>query len=404
METWLTYLAAVLMAAATAFAFPSSPAVLKAVNYASQTLTGAAVFLFIPVSFVTLSAGVASLRKDRLGRKTAVTGIIWSLVSSLILSLLAVGCVSLLRISFPVTASAGGDTTSLFTSYSSSIDITGVLSFMNTAFLPLVLLSLITGMALTPSCDIIRPAYTVFNSFSEMMYRIEKCVTFFGAFYVYLAGTGFFITLWQEKTAFVSPSFFLKTAGASLLMLLVVIPLMYALFTGFRKNPYQILSRGFSSLIFAFVSGNIHASSLQNEAVGRYSLGVQKRIVSTLTPFGIIITRGGTCFVSTITVVTLLETLNAELSLPAVIVIVLTITALSFLSSLSAGSETAFITIALFRVLNINVYGAEAAVVSIIPFLNGLATMIDITLISMASNIAAVKTKTDITVPKRDAI
>ena len=404
METWLTYLAALLMAFATAFAFPSSQTVLNAVSCASRTLTGVAVFLFIPVSFMTLSAGTASLRKDRIGRKTVTTAVIWTLVSSVVLSLLALVAVNILHVSFPVTASAGGDAVTLFNDYASSSDITGVVSFMNTAFIPMLLLSLIAGMALTPSSDIIRPAYTVFNSLSEAMYRIEKCVTFFGAFYVYLAGTSLFITMWQEKTAFVSPSFFLKTAGASLAVLLVVIPLLYAVFTRFRKNPYRILSRGFSSLVFAFVSGNIYACALQNEAVNRYSLGVQKRIVSTLTPFGILITRGGTCFVSTFTVIALLKTLGAEISTFAAVAMALVVVLLSLLSTLSAGSETALVIIVLLRVLNINMYGAEAAVISIIPFLNGIAAMIDITLISMASNIAALRTKTDVTIPLRDAI
>lgn len=403
MEIWLTYLAAILMAGATAFAFPSTQAVYNAVRYATEALTGAGIFLFIPVSFITFASGVASLRKDKLGKKMAAVNIIWAVVTSLVLSLLAALAVRFSALTFPVTASAGGECVSLFSSYSSSLDFTGAVSLINDIFLPLVLLALITGMALTPSSDIIRPAYTVFNSLSEVMYRIQRCVTYFGSLYVYLAATDFFISLYREKTAFVSPSFFLKAAGASLIMLLVVLPLLYALFTGFKKNPYRIVAKSFPSIVFAFVSGNIFVSALQNEAVNRCSLGVQKRIVSTTTPLGIIITRGGTCFVSTMTVLTLLTTLGAEISLPALFLIVFTVAGLSLISSMSAGMETAFISIALLRLLNINAYGAEAAVISITPFLNGLAAMLDITLISMASNIVAVRTKTDITIPVRDA-
>lgn len=403
MEIWLTYLAALLMAGATAFAFPSTQAVYKAVGSAAELLTGAGVFLFIPVSFITLASGVASLRKDKLGKKITGVNILWALVTSFVLALLAALAVRLFDLSFPVTASAGGESVSLFSSYASSIDLTGVLSLIEDIFIPLVILALVTGMALTPSSDVIRPAYTVFNSLSEVMYRIIRCVTYFGALYVYLAATDYFISLYREKTAFVSPSFFLKTAGAALLVLLVVLPLLYAFFTGFRRNPYRVIGRAFSSIIFAFVSGNIFFSALQNESIDRCSLGVQKRIVSTTVPFGVIITRGGTCFVSTLTVITLLTTLGAEIPLPALLIIVLTVVGLSLLSSLSAGMETAFISIALLRLLNINAYGAEAAVISITPFLNGLATMLDITLISMASSIAAVRTKTDITIPARDA-
>lgn len=69
MEIWLTYLAAMLMAGATAFAFPSTQAVYNAVRNATEALTGAGIFLFIPASFITFASGVASLRKDRLGKR-----------------------------------------------------------------------------------------------------------------------------------------------------------------------------------------------------------------------------------------------------------------------------------------------------------------------------------------------
>ncbi len=404
METWLTYLAALLMAGATAFAFPQSSAVYTAVHYASEYLTAAGVFLFIPVSFITLSSGVASLRKDRLGGKAVRISIIWALVSSAALALLAIPASSLFSLTFPVTASAGGDYVALYNAHAEAIDVTGIISSMNTIFLPLVLLALITGMAITPSSDIIRPSYTVFNSLSEAMYRIGRCITYFGALYVYIQGTDFFITLWREKTAFVAPSFFLRTAGASLIMLLLILPLLYAVFTGFRKNPYEILWKVFPSIVFAFVSGNIFFSSLQNGAINRNSLGVQKRIVSTSTPLGIVINRGGTCFVSTVTVLSILSALGAEVSFSASLLIALVTVLLSLLSSMAAGSETALVTIVLFKILNISAYGAEAAVISVIPFLNALSSMIDITLISMASNIVAVRTKTDITVPVRDTI
>lgn len=404
METWLTYLAALLMAGATAFAFPQSSAVYTAVHYASEYLTAAGVFIFIPVSFITLSSGVASLRKDRLGRKAVAVNIIWALASSVVLALLGILVEKAFSLTFPVTASAGGDYVALYNAHAEAIDVTGILSSMNSIFLPMVLLALITGMAITPSSDIIRPAYTVFNSLSEAMYRIGRCITYFGAFYVYIRGTDFFISLWREKTAFVAPSFFLRTAGASLIMLLLVLPLLYAIFTGFRKNPYEVLWKVFPSIVFAFVSGNIFFSSLQNVAISRNSMGVQKRIVSTSTPFGIVITRGGTCFVSTVTVLSILSSLGAEVTLASALLIALVTVLLSLLSSMASGSETALIVIVLFKLLNINVYGAEAAVISVIPFLNALSSMIDITLISMASGIIAVRTKTDITVPVRDTI
>lgn len=404
METWLTYLAAFLLAGATAVAFPSSTVVLGAMNYLTAVLTSVAVFLFIPISFITFTSGVASLRKDGIGRKVLLSDILWGVVTTLVLASLALAVFLFTKTSFPVTASAGGEYVSLYNEYTETLDVLGVMGWMNNLFLPLLLFAFILGSALTPSADIIRPAYTVINSFSEVMYRIERTISYFGSFYVYVAGTAFFINLWQEKTFFVSPSFFLSILIPAAALIVIVLPLLYAIFTGFKRNPYSVIGRGFSTILFAFVSGNIYASALQSEAINRCSLGVQKRIVSTTTPLGIIINRGGTCFVSTITVLAILKSLGAEVSAGALAVIALTTAVLSFISFLSASSEVAVVTILLFKLLNINVYGAEAAVISILPFLNGIAAAVDITLISLGENITAKRTKTDITVPLKDSI
>lgn len=392
------------MAGATAFAFPQSTGLLSAMNHLTSLLISVGIFMFIPVSFVTFAAGTASLRKDRIGGKVFWSSVLWAVVSSLLLSILAICVVTYLPLSFPVTSSAGGDYISLYSEYAASYDILGASTLTGSIFPVLLAVGLIFGLALTPSSDVIRPAYAVLNSLSEVMYRIERTVTYFGAFFVYTAGTAFFLNIWQEKTAFVSPTFFLTILISALALVLVVLPLLYLIFTGFRKNPYVLIWRSLPSLIFGFVSGSIYLSALQDEAVERNNLGVQKRIVSFNTPLSILITRGGTAFVSTITVLSILNALNAEVTLHAAILIALMTVCLSFLSFMSAGTETAITTILLFRVMNINVYGAEAAVISIIPFLNGVAVMLDVLLINMSSSIGAKRTKTDVRVPGRDVI
>lgn len=404
MKTWLTYLAAVLMAGATAFAFPSSTVFLSLMESFTTALTDVAIFLFIPISFITLTSAVASLKKDKIGGKTVGINIVWAVVTSLVLALLAVALFSLRPLSFPVTSTSKGKSLELFSSYTSKLDILGTNSFISSYFLPLVFLALIYGVALKPSSDIIKPAYTVMNSFSEVMFRIEKTVTYFGALYVYVAASALFVGQWQEKTIFSSPSFFLTLFIASVVIITAVIPLLYGIFTRFKKNPYTVIGRSLSSLFFAFFSGNIYASALQSEAVERTNLGVQKRIVNFSVPFGIFITRGGTAFVSTLTVLSLLFSLGGEITIEAAAIIALTNIVLSTLSFLSAGSEVALVTMVLFKACNITVYGAEAALFAVLPFLNGIATVLDITLISAVANIIARKTRTDIMVPVRDVI
>lgn len=392
------------MAGATAYTFSSSTPLLKMMSAATSFLTGVAALLFLVVSFVTIASGTASLRKNRLGGRTVRITIFWAVVTTLILSILGVILANGIPQIFPVSSSAGGNYTEVLSSFTSSIDALDSGSIIGKFFLPLVFAAFILGAALTPSSDVIRPAYTVMNSFSEAVYRIQRTAAYFGAFYVYVAGTAFFLNIWQEKTAFVSPEPFVALALSVLLVIMVVLPLLYAIFTGFRKNPYGVVGRGLAGLLTAFLSSNIYASSLMGESLSRSNMGIQKRISSTATPLSILIARGGTAFVSTLTTVTLLKTLGAEISTFALVILALTISGLSLVSSFFPGVEIAVVSVFAIRFLNINVYGAEAAIVALLPILNGFAVMIDVLISFMASAIVGARTKTDAKIPLKDTI
>ena len=386
METWLTYLAALLMAGATAFTFSSSSSLFGMMSTLTSYLTGVAAFLFLGTSIITLASGTASLRKNKLGGKVLRTTILWAIVTTLVLSFLGAFVARFVDVIFPVSASAGGEYESGIKAFITASDPLSSSAFLSKVFIPALIASFILGVALTPSSDIIRPAYTVMNSFSEVMYRIQRTLTYFGACYVYVAGTSFFLGLWQEKTAFAAPQPFIALLVATLVVVLVILPLLFALFTGFKKNPYGVIGRGLSGIITAFVSGNIFASSLIGESLSRSNLGIQKRISSTVTPLSVVISRGGTAFVSVLTVITL------------------AIAVASFTSSLFSGIEVAAISVMALKMLKINVYGAEAAIISLIPFVNGCALLIDMVISLMANAISGARTKTDAQIPLKDTI
>lgn len=404
METWLTYLAALLMAGATAFTFSSSASLLGMMSILTSYLTGVAAFLFLGTSVITLASGTASLRKNKLGGKVLRTTILWAIVTTLVLSFFGALATGITDVIFPVSASAGGEYEIEIKAFATKVDPLLSSAFLSKVFIPALMASFILGVALTPSSDIIRPAYTVMNSFSEVMYRIQRTITYFGACYVYVAGTTFFLGLWQEKTAFAAPQPFIALLFATLVVILVILPLLFAFFTGFKKNPYGVIGRGLSGIITVFVSGNLFASSLIGESLSRSNLGIQKRISSTVTPLSIVISRGGTSFVSILTVITLLKTLGAEISTSALILLTITIAVVSFTSSLFSGIEVAAISVMALKILNINVYGAEAAIISLIPFVNGCALLIDMVISLMANAISGARTKTDAQIPLKDTI
>lgn len=404
MGTWLTYISALLMAGATAFTFSSSTVLLTMMSRISSLLTSVGAILFLVLSSVNIISGTASLKKNRLGGKTIRITVLWAVVTTLLLSLLGAFLSSTFPQVFPVSSSAGGNYEELLSSFSSSIDPLSSASIIGKFFIPLSLVSLVIGAALTPNSDVIRPAYTVMNSFSEACYRIQKTCAYFGGVYVYFAGTTFFLGIWHEKTAFATPRPFLALLYGVLVAILVVLPLLYAIFTGFRKNPYAVLGRGLAGMITAFMSSNIYLSALVGESFSRSNLGIQKRFASTTTPLSVVICRGGTAFVSAATVVTLLKTLGADISTSALLVLSLTTAGLSLTSSFYSGVEVAVVTVMALKALNVYAYGAEVAIIALLPIVNGMAVMIDCLLALMVSSIAGVRTKTDTTIPLKDTI
>ena len=181
METWLTYLAALLMAGATAFTFSSSSSLFGMMSTITSYLTGVASFLFLGTSIITLASGTASLRKNKLGGKVLRTTILWAIVTTLVLSFLGAFVARFVDVIFPVSASAGGEYESGIKAFITASDPLSSSAFLSKVFIPALIASFILGVALTPSSDIIRPAYTVMNSFSEVMYRIQRTLTYFGA-------------------------------------------------------------------------------------------------------------------------------------------------------------------------------------------------------------------------------
>lgn len=414
MKTWITYLASVLMGFATCLIFGDSTIATGIFSSITTFLVNLGIFLFIPLTVITFASGIASLRKDKLGAKTTIVAVVWAAASTLVLSIIAAIAFYFMPVKFPVSSSAGSDAAIFSTIFNSatSYALNGLypsnpfLTLATTSYyiLPLLIISWILGVSLKPSADIIRPAYTVMNSFSEVMYRIVRTVSAYGFILVYAGSSYLFLALYQEKTILVSPEFVKLFLAASLVALLVVIPLLYAIFTGFKRNPYWVLGRSFSSIATGLFTGNILASSLISEGVSRHNLGVQKRIASTATPLFILIGRGGTALVSTLSVLALLKAVGAEMSLSSTILISLALSLTSLLSSIASGYELLIVIYSALKLTNISLYGAEATIIALLPLLSGIAIALDVAICHFGNALAAYSTRTDVKIPYRDIL
>jgi len=414
MKTWITYLASVLMGFATCLIFGDSTIATGIFSSITTFLVNLGIFLFIPLTVITFASGIASLRKDKLGAKTTIVAVVWAAASTLVLSIIAAIAFYFMPVKFPVSSSAGSDAAIFSTIFNSatSYALNGLypsnpfLTLAATSYyiLPLLIISWILGVSLKPSADIIRPAYTVMNSFSEVMYRIVRTVSAYGFILVYAGSSYLFLALYQEKTILVSPEFVKLFLAASLVAILVVIPLLYAIFTGFKRNPYWVLGRSFSSIATGLFTGNILASSLISEGVSRHNLGVQKRIASTATPLFILIGRGGTALVSTLSVLALLKAVGAEMSLSSTILIALALSLTSLLSSIASGYELLIVIYSALKLTNISLYGAEATIIALLPLLSGIAIALDVAICHFGNALAAYATRTDVKIPYRDIL
>ena len=403
------------MGLATALIFGDSHAALSVLSGLSSFMVNLGVCIAIPVIAITFSSGIASLRKDRKGGKCVSANILWALATTIILSLIAAAVSAFFPTSFPVTSTAGNPQ-EMLSSHVSYIFSNGYSAlYPRNAFLtlasstyfivPVMIVSWILGLALKPSSDIIRPAYTTMNSFSEVMYRISRTCAVYGFFLVFASSSYSFLSLYQEKTIQAAPRFAIMLCIGALVSILIVIPLLFAVFTGFKKNPYKILYRSIPSAISAFASCNSVSILTIEESVARYSLGVQKRISSVSVPFLSIIGKGGSAFVSAIAMISLYQATTGNTASLSVMLITAAVSALiSFISSLAVGTEVIFITVLTLRMLGINLYGAENAIIAFIPLISGIGAMLDAFIATMGSNVAASFVDTDIDVPYKDTL
>lgn len=415
MKTWITYIAALLMGLATALIFGDSSSALSVISGLSSFMVNLGVCIAIPVLVITFASGTASLRKDRMGGKAISASILWALATTIVFSLAAVILSSLFPVSFPVTSTAGNPqemlsnhvSYMLSSGYSALYPRNVFLTLASSAYfiVPAVIVSWILGMALKPSSDIIRPAYTTMNSFSEVMYRISRTCTVYGFFLVFASSAYSFLSLYQEKTIQAAPRFAVMLASGAVVLAAAFIPLFFAIFTGFKKNPYKVLYRSLPAAIAGLAAGNSVSILMIEESTARYNLGVQKRISSVAIPVLSIIGKGGSAFVAAAAMISLFQATTGSAPTLSVMLMAAGIAAIvSFASSFAVGTEAIFITVLTLRILGINLYGAENAIVAILPLISGIGIMLDAIIATAGSNIAATFVGTDIDVPYKDIL
>lgn len=414
MKTWITYLAAALFGLAIALLFGDMAAATSIINYTSSYMISLGVFISIPLIVFSFTSGIASLRKDGVGRKEKRSIALWSLLTSLLLPVIAGLLFYAFPVAFPVSSSAGSSTE--IVSYFASSMVGGLVNGLtpvnpffsivtaSNMILPLLIICWIFGYALKPNADTIRPAYAVMNSFSEVMFRISRFFTSYGYILTFVLSANFFMQLYQEKTLLVAPKFFVEVAAISAVLLLIVLPLLFLIATKGKKNAYSVFGRSLATMITGLVTSNMLYTLPLSVTLERHNNGVQKRIGATASPAYIIVARGGSAAIATIATLSLIFSLTGGITSSLTILVALSCFICSFASFIGLGSEVLIITYFSLKLLNIELYGAEVAVIALLPLLGGLGTLMDTAITVLGAKHVSFAIETDIETPYQDLI
>ena len=400
MRTWASYLSAALMGLAAAYLFSGSAGMLEVMEAACSFLINLGLCLSLLVLPFTFTAGIASLGRYNEGRKVFSSCLLWTIVTSLALSLLSAPVFYFLPVSFPVTGTSSLAPGTLDATVTRMLSNAGsALSMRNPVWTacttlgflpPLLLVLLAVGIAAVPKSDVIRPAYTVLNSLSEVMHRVSRTYAVFGFILVFFSSSVFFLGLSTDGTLLTNLWFTSVLSLSAFAALIVVLPLLFALFTGFRRNPYKILLRSLPALLSGLFSSNSAAAIAVEEALCRNSIGTQKKVSSVSVPFLTVIGKGGTAFISSLAVLSIISaTTGSMLDTTSLLLVSLASFASSFLSTAAAGAEPALVTVLVLRILGVELYGAENALVALLPFITGLGLLLDSYITMLGTVLAA---------------
>lgn len=414
MKTWITYTTALLMGLAVALLFGNIAGASAVINAITSYLINLGMFITIPMIVFSFPSAIASIRKDMIGGKCAKNIILWTILTTLLLPFVS----SLLYIAFPfvfpVTSSAGssGDLVGTYTLYMLQDSLYALhpvnpfytVMISSKMIVALTIVMWIFGCFLKPSSDTIRPAYAVMNSFSEVMYRIAKFYAVFGYIMVFFSSSNFFLSLYEEKTVLAAPVFAICICATTLIILFILLPLLFSFMTGFKRNPYKSLHQQTASLILALTSADVLFCYPAILSLSRTNQGVQKRISSSTGTFSLILSRGGSAAVITTITLSMIYAITGNMDINIALLTAFASSIVSFTLAFFPTMETVIGTFLVLKLLNVNLYGAEAAIISIIPFVGGLASMLDAAIAFLSGKITAANINIDTEAPYKDLI
>ncbi len=421
MKTWLTYLAAAAMGLAFQVNFKESSFFYETMNFMANLTLRLGIFIVFPLVLISMTAGTASLKREKGANGFVwISTICWSLLTTVLLSISAALLFKVFPIAFPSTSTSATTTenaTQLVTTLSQStvsklnsanpLSINLFLNLIKTSdcLIPVIFVALVLGYALRPTTEVIRPAYMVLNSLSEVMFRLVKQISQLMWIAVFFISGMWYETLWADRTIFHSWRWVVMFCIVGFGALLVIIPLIYAIATGFKRNPYKQIRRLLSASTAAFFSVNYMFSMPALYTDCRINLGIQKRVVATALPLHSVITKGGSAMIGTLCSCSLVLAVSGRMpTTTELITIALACTLVSYVSCLHAGYEVLFCSAMAMSLINSNLSIMAVSILGVLPMMNGIALLFDTLLAGLGTSFTAVYLNADCNIREKDIV
>lgn len=328
MKIWMKYLLGSLLGLVLALALPESDlAIRELLSFLFDLAIRIGRYALVPLVFFSLPVAVYELNEDRQFWKiTGKTLLIllssvaaFALVGVLVAAVIRPARIPLLSEAIPPAATPGIRDIIL------SVFPQGLTATLRAGslLLPAAFLGVLLGLAFSHDRVTTKPALTLFDSFSRIIYQINSFFTEFLGILVIATGAWSTIAIRAALREGVYRPLLLVVLAEVLVMALAVIPaLLYGL--GGVKRPWRALYGLLAPALAGLASGDAQFPAGALLKHGKESLGVRRRVSSIVIPLALVIGRAGSVLVSSTAFVVVLSSYsNLGISLGSLAWIVL---------------------------------------------------------------------------------
>jgi Na+/H+-dicarboxylate symporter len=353
------------------------------------------VFILFPLVFVLALSAIASLRRHKDTFLVFASTILWALLSALILSFAGMGIFLIKPFGITLTTVGGGTLSPSFFNFANlgryfiSDNAFHQFTLSSATLLPILVVAFFIGIALRPDKEAIRPAYVVVNSFGEVMIRLARIMTVWGALFLLVISAEWFMNYTIADFLQINDFWLLiGLAIAVVATLVVLLPLLYGILTGFRGgNPYRIINGVFPAIFATGFSGSVLYGTTPLIALTQQNLGSRKRALGISVPLLTIISRAGSALIATLVSIGFITTLQGAVpSLQVMMTVALFSALFSLGASFSPGAELLFIFFMLFRAISAPALSViEGKLLLLLPLLQILGLSLDAVVIAFGA-------------------